>query len=142
MSLIRLLVLAGVVLALVPADREARDAFFARVNEQVSWALSACERNPESCDHLQQASREVMAKLQHGAAIVLHHTWLSFSNTESSSPTLSVPAARLPAAEEVSPGQEPVTANELPENTLTRADLRIDWSAPRQAGSAGRVTAE
>jgi hypothetical protein len=65
----RTAVAVGVAVALMPSDPEKQQALLASTQENVAWAATYCEREPDACDQAKAVWDGFVAKAQFGAQL-------------------------------------------------------------------------
>ena len=90
MSMLRFAALIAIVLAVVPLNDAQRSNLWAKSHQFATWAMSTCERSPDTCeqasiawDHVKKNAKQTIAVLD---VIVREYATGSISNGATSSP--------------------------------------------------------
>jgi Family of unknown function (DUF5330) len=67
MSILRIGVLAALVIALLPADREQQTKLYERTIAAVHWTSTFCDRNDDTCTQAATAWSSLISKAKFGA---------------------------------------------------------------------------
>jgi hypothetical protein len=67
MSIVRVGILAAIVIAVLPADKEQQAKLYERTVAAVHWTSTFCDRNAETCTQAADAWSSLLRKAQYGA---------------------------------------------------------------------------
>lgn len=111
MTLVRILILTGLVLAAFPIDAAQRTEMVERLQARAEWVWQTCDRDPEFCAEAASA-------------------WHGFIDRAEAALVVSFEFVRMALFTD-----PPVATGDVEQSvrhgTLTRADLEPAWSAPR-----------
>lgn len=123
MGLMRIAVVVGVGVALLPSDREQQEKLIARASDAATWVTTYCDRNAATCAQADEHWTTFLAKAEFGAKLIYE------SMQESSEPAVAqrgdLPASRTAPAV-------------LRGGTLTPHDLQPAWRG-REKSQRGSI---
>lgn len=128
MFLIRTAFWVGLILLLLPTNKEGQQVVFGTMEAAIRDMQGFCLRNPEACAHGREAFAQLSDKAVSGFRMV---AGLATDAVWQNNSTVSTIEAKLTAARELA--AQDLTASQ---NTLTSADIEPDWRlrAPSSGG--------